>query len=356
MADSGNSSDDNSWNEFLGSFHNTNYDIEDLPQFQLASHVGHLRQQVDLSDGILVTNDGVEFPIHKLILASRSEYFKTLFYGSFQKESTLHLPFDSTIIEAILSYCYADSFSSFGGGSHEENTNNHNNQTAQDLGRQIVRLAAAASFLLLEGMIRKLWVRSLKIMFQQPDCIPIMYQEAEAQNVRAIQKLAIHAYWITTTSATQQQPQPGSLSSSHFTSPHGDLESTFHPDAAYDTHGVFLCLGCSEEQVNGDYYAEGGPLRYENDQGFRLEPETTPQHEGGALELGTTILLQDPHGHRRYKLWSMIFPPTDHLPHQWGICSSAASDGETTNRNNQGDDSIPPISFFFKRSRRRRQY
>lgn len=48
----------------------------------LSDHVGSLFLRDDYSDVTLIVN-GSRFPAHKVILASRSDYFRAMLYGEF---------------------------------------------------------------------------------------------------------------------------------------------------------------------------------------------------------------------------------------------------------------------------------
>ena len=53
----------------------------------LSQQVGDLCENKDLSD-VILNLQGESIPAHKMILACRVEYFKSLFFGGFNEENT----------------------------------------------------------------------------------------------------------------------------------------------------------------------------------------------------------------------------------------------------------------------------
>ncbi|GBN19769.1 hypothetical protein AVEN_48031-1, partial [Araneus ventricosus] len=67
---------------------------------------GPWKGQQIFTDGILQTDDGTTFRIHRVVLAQRSEYFRALFSFNIQEETVLIPNIDSKILEYILLFIY----------------------------------------------------------------------------------------------------------------------------------------------------------------------------------------------------------------------------------------------------------
>ena len=322
MADDNNDDyEEEYWAEFLGT--SINDDLEDLPQFALVSSICRLRNEADLSDATLISSDGERFPVHKLVLASRSDYFKTLFYGKFRTaDVVINVPFDGSVLEAILSFCYTDAFNDITAGLTKEN--------ATEKGHQLVCLTSAAQYFVLEGMIRRLWVWSLRIMFKQRGCIRSIRNHALEQNVEEIATLAKHALGMT-----QKQAE-----NSCFTRESSGIDDGVYSrqQADYGGQGVYVLLGCSDKRVNGEYHAPWGhsaeATMFENNDGLLLE--RIRMDELGTL--GSRIVVKEASGKNLFQSCFMLFPPRDLLPKQWEACSS------------EGKQMVPPISFLFRKA------
>ncbi len=75
---------------------------------EIASHISALFNTKDYSDITLVVGSS-QFPVHRVILASRCEYFRALFFGGLSEThaSTVHLNgINSTAFYHVLSYIY----------------------------------------------------------------------------------------------------------------------------------------------------------------------------------------------------------------------------------------------------------
>ena len=77
---------------------------------ELSKNLKLTREKKQFSDIILRASDGKEFPAHKLILASRSPVFETMFYHKEFKENKENLicfeDIDSELMKHLLDYVY----------------------------------------------------------------------------------------------------------------------------------------------------------------------------------------------------------------------------------------------------------
>jgi len=219
--------------------------------FSIKDNFKELLQSGDeLCDATLVSSDGSSIPVHKLVLATRSTYFKAAFYGELASD-TARLHFEADVLEAIKRYCYADAVAD---DILKRYGFRRNEALSDDLAKLkkscgfFVRLTVAADFLLLPGLQRMLWELAFKRMSygSRQHFIPAIYSAAKAGCAEELKVLAWHAYWMYQQEAKKHKIETDT-----------PFEDPFLPsDANYEGWGVILLLGCSEEGVNGEYYGE----------------------------------------------------------------------------------------------------
>mmetsp|Transcript_8851 Transcript_8851/g.12546 ORF Transcript_8851/g.12546 Transcript_8851/m.12546 type:complete len:259 (+) Transcript_8851:315-1091(+) len=224
----------------------------------------------ELCDATLVSNDGTSFPVHKLVLAMRSEYFSTLFYRKqWHKDTSIfQLDFDAKVVKAIKSYCYKDDCDDGFSKSVDELEHLCNYRNPGSLGRRqrldevmskdkavsnacyLVSLTAAADYLMLTGLTRMLWKVAYGIMCNHlPVLIPTIYDEATKHGSEELRQLARHCFhWLSPERVLQNMEDQEADSK---------LLEQFEPadpEIDYDRYGVILVMGCSDLSINGTYY------------------------------------------------------------------------------------------------------
>jgi len=217
----------------------------------------------ELCDATLVSSDGSSIPVHKLVLAARSTYFKAAFYGEVASD-TAKLHFEADVLEAIKRYCYTDAVADdilwrdrclYG-----EKLSDAALAKLRKSCVFLVRLTAAADFLLLPGLQRVLWELAFTSMSrcsaEQKYYIPAIYSAATAGCAEELKVLTWHTYWMY----QQKEKKHIWMDKIETDTP---FEDPFLPsDANYKGLGVILLLGCSEEGVNGEYY---GARKFESE-------------------------------------------------------------------------------------------
>ena len=214
---------------------------------------GKLLDDEELCDATLVASDGATVPVHKLVLATRSRYFKAKFFGNFAAD-TAKLHFEGGVIKAIKSYCYTDTFET----SHLVHLYTHSTEELALKGRFLVQIAAAADYLLLPGLKRQVLLVAYGAMLMSRDqqMVPIIYSQAQSIGGGAedLKKIAWHIYWMS-----QQVDDVarrwdvvgyGEIKKIETKVPFEDID----PRADYQGRGMMLLLGGSEDCVNGEYY------------------------------------------------------------------------------------------------------
>src|SRR6266496_6201904 len=73
------------------------------------SKLKEFREQKIFTDVILVSNDNLEFPCHKNIMAAYSDYFKTMFLNGMKesKQDKIKINYSSEALKIILDFIYA---------------------------------------------------------------------------------------------------------------------------------------------------------------------------------------------------------------------------------------------------------
>ena len=213
----------------------------------------------ELCDATLVSsNDGSSISVHKLVLATRSQYFKTAFFGEFSSGDTAKLHFEKDVLEAIKKYCYTDSVGDKIIGDYRyKKADAAKAGLRKDCGF-LVRLAVAADYLILPGLQRLVWKAAYdKLRYgcseQRHLLIPTIYSEAKSMGAEELKVLAWHAYWIY-----QQKAENSSwMEKIEMDTPLLFEDPLLPRDINYKELGVILILGCSEDDVNGEYYGVG---------------------------------------------------------------------------------------------------
>lgn len=105
--------------------------------------LAHLADE-DLSDVILKGTDGRTVVAIRSILAMRSRFFKSLFFGEFSESTmtTVPLGYSSLVLRAVVEYCYTD-----------EIKTTFENLTFEETARSMVGLVAAGSYFELGGLL-----------------------------------------------------------------------------------------------------------------------------------------------------------------------------------------------------------
>lgn len=213
-----------------------------------------LKHGDELCDATLVSSsDGSSITVHKFVLAARSAYFKTAFFGELSSD-TAKLHFEEDVLEAIKTYCYTDSVGDIFGDSYQQHQSSDTVTTTsvvQDCSF-LVRLAVAADYLLLPGLQRLLWevtFRKLRFSTKRHLLFAPMYSEAKAMGAEDLRVLAWHAYWMY-----QQQAEEDASMEKIETDPPLFEDHLLTSDVNYKGMGIILLLGCSEDGVNGEYY------------------------------------------------------------------------------------------------------
>ena len=112
----------------------------------------NLLKDPSLSDVELVGTNGGSISAHKLILASRSEVFRTLFYGHFRESSSpsVNLGFQGTVLREIVQYCYTDTISLLllddDDDDDDDDDTSHRREISSSFAVMILELLAAADY------------------------------------------------------------------------------------------------------------------------------------------------------------------------------------------------------------------
>lgn len=70
------------------------------------------RQSNQFCDGVLVSGDGKEYKIHRILMASNSDYFRAAFGSPLSSNATLvKLDFPSDVVDELVEFCYTQSCS-----------------------------------------------------------------------------------------------------------------------------------------------------------------------------------------------------------------------------------------------------
>jgi len=256
-----------------------------------------LHDTTELCDATLVSNDGVTLPVHKVVMASRSEYFKTTFYGksydNFGQEATdpdpsislsceervltaikslcfpnIKLPFEGRVLTAIKSFCYTDSCDD--GfcdlvkslvrrdevGDYNEGVLLENEEMDElpSRSRFLVLLTVASDYFLLPGLTRMLWKRAYDIMrFKIPEAVTAIYREATKQGSEELRKLAWHSYWFSQRTSDHARVLDGETYGNIALNSILTIDEV-DPNSDYAGLGLIYVAGCSETNVNGEYY------------------------------------------------------------------------------------------------------
>jgi len=86
-------------------------EVDDIPQ--LSQHIGRLYVSEEYSDMVLIV-EGQRVPVHKVILAARSEYFRALLFGGLRESSQEEVELVDTGLQAfkhLLRYIYTGTMS-----------------------------------------------------------------------------------------------------------------------------------------------------------------------------------------------------------------------------------------------------
>jgi hypothetical protein len=62
----------------------------------MSTNIKELRNNSEYYDFKIVSEDGIEFPVHKFILTTRCEYFDRMLSGSFVESSSDHFTFEES--------------------------------------------------------------------------------------------------------------------------------------------------------------------------------------------------------------------------------------------------------------------
>lgn len=287
-----------------------------------------LLEDHELCDGFLVARGETEqVPVHKLVLATRSEYFKAAFYGKFASSASLKFDYDTEVLKAIKQYCYTDTIDVFRFGLPEEGLPLR--------GRFLVQLVAAADYLLLPELSNHVLeqVYNARSTITCRDVIPFVYSEAKSLCVVSLEKLARHIYW-----SSQKRIE---------------TDIPFEPaDPEVDYHqGVFLVVGCSAEVVNGEYCCTRSATRSDPTCLFKKTQNTgleIVEWDGSGDELDEFFLCLSPENEIEHIRHRHLLPKLS-MYTAWGWENSAMRWTMTAEHEQRlGRSETPPISFHFK--------
>lgn len=203
----------------------------------------------EMCDATLITSDGSSIRVHKVVLAARSGYFKSAFFGELSSSDHVELHFDIDILLAIKKYCYSDSMDDHFAKSRYESTPTDVLNSEVEF---FLQLVVAADYFMLRGLQQMLWEEAFNVMdfgSNQHAIIPAVYAEAKKSvGVEELKILAWHSYW-------KYQQKCGKYS--WYKSIESDIlfeDPVLPRNGNYEGLGMILVLGCDEEDVNGAYY------------------------------------------------------------------------------------------------------
>ena len=94
----------------LAAIYSANFPVESIDNpFLITSELAKLLESEMYSDVVLELQDGKQFRCHKSILAARTQYFNTMFYGSWKESFDMTiklLGFSSSVFELVLNFIY----------------------------------------------------------------------------------------------------------------------------------------------------------------------------------------------------------------------------------------------------------
>ena len=124
----------------------------------------------DLLDVSLVSTDGVEIPACRFVLAARSKVLKRMLYGNFREAtaSKIELDYSARTLEAVLHYCTHNILASCP-------------PDAESI-RHLVRVAKAADYLEIPGLLRDTEALVRRMVSEQPLLACPVYDEADEQS------------------------------------------------------------------------------------------------------------------------------------------------------------------------------
>jgi hypothetical protein len=120
--------------------------------------LAHLTDE-SISDVSLQGTDGKQVVAIRSILAMRSRFFKSLFFGDFSesKLSTVSLGYSSLVLRAVVEYCYTD-----------EIKVTFENLTFEETARSMVGLVAAGNYFELGGLLSRAYRLTCLMMDEYP--------------------------------------------------------------------------------------------------------------------------------------------------------------------------------------------
>lgn len=113
----------------------------------------------DISDVVLKGTDGRTVVAVRSILAMRSRFFKSLFFGDFSESTmtTVPLGYSSLVLRAVVEYCYTD-----------EIKITFENLTFEETARSMVGLVAAGNYFELGGLLSRAYRLTCLMMDEYP--------------------------------------------------------------------------------------------------------------------------------------------------------------------------------------------
>lgn len=128
-------------------------------------------QDEEMTDVILVAQDGAEIPANRFVLAARSKVLKRMLYGSFRESTSMCIPleYDGVILEAIVEFCCRNEIPKFRLYIHR------NARSA----RRLVQLFKAADYLELTELAQLVSSMAHNLTSRYPPLACAVYDEAD---------------------------------------------------------------------------------------------------------------------------------------------------------------------------------
>jgi hypothetical protein len=123
--------------------------------FDLHSHL----TDSEIADVSLCGTDGKSVVAVRSILAMRSRFFKTLFFGQFRERDMDQVPlgYSSLVLKAVVEYCYTDEIKTA-----------FENLTFEETARSMVGLVAAGNYFSLQGLMSRAYRLTCLMMDEYP--------------------------------------------------------------------------------------------------------------------------------------------------------------------------------------------